>query len=192
MLRDARLNQIGEGANDVLRAFIAMVGIKGVGEHLLKVKDAAANPLKGLGTLLGFGGDQLKARLSTPDIPVRSEELREPARELAKRVRDFGLAVQSTLFKHRKDPDAFLFRQYIQERISDAGCELYASSCALSRLDSMLSGTNGSRNAFAADIAAGRYFLKIADRRIRQCLAALTDNDDADTTAAADAALARG
>src|SRR6516162_6240181 len=83
LLRDARLNQVGEGANDVLRAFIAMVGIKGVGEHLLKVKDAATSPLRGLGTLLGFGGDQLKARLTTPDIPVRSEEIREPARELA-------------------------------------------------------------------------------------------------------------
>jgi alkylation response protein AidB-like acyl-CoA dehydrogenase len=192
MLRDARLNQVGEGANDVLRAFIAMVGIRGVGEQLLKVKDAAANLLKGLGTLLGFGGDQLKARLTTPEIPVRSEQLREPAHELARRVRDFGLAVQSTLFKHRKDPDAFLFRQYIQERIADAGCELYASACTLSRLDSLLAGANGDRAALAADVQAGRYFLKLSDRHVRQSLAALTDNDDTDTTATADAALARG
>jgi alkylation response protein AidB-like acyl-CoA dehydrogenase len=192
MLRDARLNQIGEGANDVLRAFIAMVGIRGVGEHLLKVKDAAASPLRGLGTLLGFGGEQILARLTTPDIPVRSPELREAAKTLAHRVKDFGLAVQSTLIKHRKDPDAFLFRQYIQERIADAGCELYASSCTLSRLDSLLAGANGDRNALAADVAAGRHFLKLSDRRIRQCLAALTDNDDADTTATADAVLARG
>jgi acyl-CoA dehydrogenase family protein 9 len=192
MLRDARLNQIGEGANDVLRAFIAMVGIRGVGEHLLKVKDAAASPLRGIGTLLGFGGDQLKARLTTPDVPVLSDELREPARELGKRVRDFGLAVQSTLFKHRKDPDGFLFRQYIQERIADAGCELYASSCTLSRLDSLLANANGDRAAVASDVTAGRYFLTLSDRRVRQCLAALTDNDDADTTATAAAVLARG
>jgi hypothetical protein len=118
--------------------------------------------------------------------------MREPARELAKVVRDFGLAVQTTLFKHRKDPDAFLFRQYIHERISDAGCELYASSCTLSRLDSLLSRANGDRNALAADVQAGRYFLTLSNRRIRQCLAALTDNDDAETTATADAVLARG
>ncbi len=192
MLRDARLNQVGEGANDVLRAFIAMVGIKGVGEHLLKVKEAATSPLRGLGTLLGFGGDQIKARLTTPDVPVRSPELQEPARELGRRVRDFGLAVQSTLFKHRKDPDAFLFRQYIHERIADAGCELYASACTLSRLDSLLTGANGDRKALASDVTAGRYFLKLADRRVRQSLAALTDNDDSDTTATADAVLARG
>ena len=40
MMRDARINLIGEGANDVLRAFIAMVGIKPVADQLLKVKDA--------------------------------------------------------------------------------------------------------------------------------------------------------
>ena len=31
MMRDARINMIGEGANDVLRGFIAVVGMRGVG-----------------------------------------------------------------------------------------------------------------------------------------------------------------
>ena len=37
------------------------------------------------------------------------------------------------------------------------------------------------------DVQAGRYFLKLSNRRIRQCLAALNDNDDTETTATADA-----
>ena len=78
MLRDARINQIGEGANDVLRAFIAMVGIKPVADQFLKVKDALSHPIRGLGTLLGFGGNQMQARLTTPDVPVQSRALREP------------------------------------------------------------------------------------------------------------------
>ena len=36
-MRDARLNLVGEGANDVLRAFIAMVGIKPLADHLMPV-----------------------------------------------------------------------------------------------------------------------------------------------------------
>src|SRR5205823_12562335 len=48
MMRDARINQIGEGANDVLRSFIAMVGIKPVADQLLSVKAALTHPLRGL------------------------------------------------------------------------------------------------------------------------------------------------
>jgi alkylation response protein AidB-like acyl-CoA dehydrogenase len=189
MMRDARLNQIGEGANDVLRAFIAMVGIKPVADKFLALKDALWHPFRSIGKLLGFGVEQLSTRLSLPDVPVQSSQLKPQARELARRVRDFGLAIQRMLIKHREQ---ILFRQYVQERLADAACELYASSCTLSRLDHMMSaGSNGNPTEVARDIEVGRYFLRLSDRHIRQCLAALSDNDDPHTTAAADAVLAR-
>ena len=188
MMRDARLNQIGEGANDVLRAFIAMVGIKPVADQFLKVKSALGNPLRGFGTLLSFGGSQIKARLTKPEVPVQSGELAGHARDLAGLVRDFSLAVQRMLLKHR---EAILFRQYVQERIADAACELYASSCTLSRLDSQLTTGNGNPTEVARDVRIGCYFMTISARRVRQCLAALWDNDDAETTPAADAVLER-
>jgi alkylation response protein AidB-like acyl-CoA dehydrogenase len=192
MVRDARINQIGEGANDVLRAFIAVVGIKPVADTFLKVKDAVTgslrHPLRGVGAVLGFGGRQVKARFTTPEVPVRSPALQPEARRLARRVRDFGLAVQRALIRHREN---IIFREYVQERLADAACELYAASCTLSRLDHLLASGNGQAGASAAaDVAAGRYYLTYADRRIKQLLAALSDNDDAKTTAAADAVLA--
>jgi acyl-CoA dehydrogenase family member 9 len=188
MLRDARLNQIGEGANDVLRAFIAVVGIKPVVDKLLPLKDALEHPIRNLGTLLSFGGQQLKARFTRPDVPVSSEQLRPHARELGQRIRDFGLAVIAMLRKHREE---ILFRQYVQERLADAACELYASSCTLSRLDHLLTHSNGNGSEAARDLMAGRYFLRLSNRRIQQCLAALTDNDDKHTTETADAILER-
>jgi alkylation response protein AidB-like acyl-CoA dehydrogenase len=186
MVRDARINQIGEGANDVLRAFIAMVGIKPVADQLLSVKNALSSPIKQFGTLVGFGTRQIRARWSTPEVPVRSASLEAPARTLGRRVRDFSLAVQRMLFRHREQ---ILFRQYVQERLADAACELYASSCTLSRLDHLLSVGNGNPAEVARDIAAGRYYLTLSNRRIRRCLAALEDNDDALTTSTADAVL---
>ena len=188
MLRDARINQIGEGANDVLRAFIAMVGIKPVADQFLKVKDALSHPLSGFGTLLGFGGKQISSRLTTPDVPVQSRDLQRHAHDLGARVRDFSLAVQGMLLKHR---EAILFRQYVQERLADAACELYASSCTLSRLDHLLTAGNGNPTEVGRDVTAGRYYLRYANRRVKHLLAALHDNDDADTTATADAMLAR-
>ena len=130
----------------------------------------------------------MRARFTTPEVPVQHSTLREHAHELARRIRDFSFAVQSMLMKHREN---ILFRQYVQERLADAACELYASSCTLARLDALLSMGNGNADEIDRDSASGRYFLRLSNRRIKQCLAALSDNDDADTTATADAVLAK-
>jgi acyl-CoA dehydrogenase family member 9 len=192
MMRDARINQIGEGANDVLRAFIALVGMRGVGEQLKGVLDAVQHlsqqPLKELGTLWRFGRSQVGNLLGVPEVPVRSANLQGAARRLGRRVRDFGMAVQRLLRQYR---EAILERQYLQERIADAACELYASSCTLSRMDSLLTYGNGNPAEVQRDLLAGRYFLRMSNRRVRQCLAALADNDDALTTQTANAALER-
>jgi alkylation response protein AidB-like acyl-CoA dehydrogenase len=188
MMRDARINMIGEGANDVLRAFIAMVGIKPVADQLLNVKNSVNLSLKGMGTLLNFGGKQIKDRLIRPEVPILNHALDSYAKELGSRLREFGLAVQGVLFKYR---EKILFKQYVQERLADAACELYASSCTLSRLDHLLAVGNGNAAEVARDLAAGKYFLTLSSRRIKQSLAALKDNDDEQTTETADAILAR-
>jgi alkylation response protein AidB-like acyl-CoA dehydrogenase len=187
-MRDARLNMVGEGANDVLRAFIAMVGIKPLADHLMPVLTALKNPLKEIGTLMSFGAKHLRDRWTTPDVPVRNPSLRGSARHLGRRVREFHLAVLTMMRKYR---EALLFRQYVQERIADAACELYASACALSRLDHLLDTSNGRTEEVERDAQAGRYFLTLSDRKIRQCLAALDDNDDQETTRTADAVMGR-
>src|SRR5262249_21215644 len=163
-----RLNMIGEGANDVLRAFIALVGMRGVGEKLKGVLEAMQSPWQQLGKLWSFGKSQIEARLTTPDIKVHNAaSLQTETTELAKRVRDFGLAVQSVLTKYREN---VLTKQYVQERIAAAACDLYASSCTLARLDSLL--TAGSHPAeVTPDVTAGRYFLALTNHRIQHNLA---------------------
>lgn len=201
MMRDARINTIGEGANDVLKAFIAVVGMRGVGEHLKGILDALKHPIRDFGTLWSFGKSQLSARFSSPEVPVKNAYLRKEARELSNCVRDFGLAVIDTLKHFRskanesngtsdeelKIMQVVLKSQYMQERLADAACDLYASSCTLARLDHMM--PKAGDPAHDREIEAGRYFLSLANRRIKQNLAALWDNDDAQTTSTADAWL---
>ena len=44
MLRDHRINQIGEGANEVLLSFIGLVGMRGPGLRIKEVADALKRP----------------------------------------------------------------------------------------------------------------------------------------------------
>jgi hypothetical protein len=206
LMRDARLNTIGEGANDVLRAFIAGVGMREVGESLKGVQEALHAPFKNIGTLWKFGRKQVVSRFTTPEIPVQHASLQPEARALAKQVRDFGLSIESTLMSLRKKAlqnkpagetvteetliiKELLKSQLIEERLADASCQLYAASCTLSRLDHILQTGNGSAEQLKRDEAAGRYYLKLSARRFRQCLAGLDDNDDEATVATADTFL---
>ena len=202
MMRDARINTIGEGANEVLKAFIAVVGMKNVGESLKGVLDALRSPIKGFGALWRFGKSQVSARMFSPEVPVASAALKKEATELGHRVREFGRAVQNTLAAWRKKAlqnkngeaneetrimEVVLKSQLDQERIADAASDLYAASCVLSRLDLLLAGKPDNPKDQARELTTGRYFLALANRRIRSNLAGLDDNDDESTLAAAHA-----
>ena len=81
MIRNARINMIGEGANDVLRAFTAVVGMRDVGLELKGVLDAFFSPLGNLTKLGRFTSRKLGSLLVAPQVPVRNAELEADAAE---------------------------------------------------------------------------------------------------------------
>ncbi|QDT49285.1 Acyl-CoA dehydrogenase [Symmachiella dynata] len=181
MMRDARINQIGEGANDVLRSFIAMVGLRGVGMNLQEVQQAAKNPFTGAGKLWGFAASTTSRVWSTAQLPVPHARLQPAAKALGRQIVQFGRACQGLLMTHR---EAILDRQYHHGRIGDIGTELFMASCVYSRLVHLLSQNDPTTER---DLQTGLLYLKIADRRNQARLAALNDNDDAAYTKVADA-----
>src|SRR5437660_6098259 len=69
MMRDARINTIGEGANEVLKAFIAVVGCRAPG---LQLDAARRHPFRHRSKLLRVTWEQTGGRYALPEIPVRS------------------------------------------------------------------------------------------------------------------------
>jgi acyl-CoA dehydrogenase family member 9 len=182
MMRDARINTIGEGANEVLKAFIALVGMRDIGAGLKGTLDGFKKPSSFLPTLWGFTRDHFGRMVRTPTIPVANTMLRPMADSLGRRVARFGRTVEGLLIANR---EAILDRQFIQERIADAAIALVTAACTLSRYD--LSVTH--KSATPADRTAAELYLRMANRRFDESLKALSNNDDRLTTEAALAAL---
>jgi alkylation response protein AidB-like acyl-CoA dehydrogenase len=187
MMRDARINMIGEGANDVLRAFVALVGMRDVGLDLKGVLDALSHPLRNWGRLTSFAGQRLESMFRSPDVLVHSGQLQPEAERLGKLVGLLAANVERLLRTHR---EAVVDRQYQLGRIADAVIELYGSACVLKRLDDELVHHNGAAVDAKRTLVPGRHYLRIAERQIRRSLADLWDNDDHATTETADLLLA--
>jgi acyl-CoA dehydrogenase family protein 9 len=191
MVRDARINTIGEGANDVLRAFSALVGMRDVGLELEGVLNAIYHPIGNLSRIGRFAGRKLNSMLVAPSISVRSAELEGDAVALGRGIAALGAQVERLLATYQK---GIVDRQYLLGRIADAATELYVCCCVLNRLDQTLRNAshdeNGERDT-AWELEVGRYFLMTSLRRVNTALGQLWDNDDEPTSRIADKMLRR-
>jgi acyl-CoA dehydrogenase family member 9 len=188
MLRDARINQIGEGSNEVLTSFIALVGMRGPGMEFKEIYDTMLKPSRaGIGRAWTAGMHRLGATVRIPDVPVVSAELGSFANQLGRLIWRFNFAVNRALIAYR---EPILDMQLVQERIAGAAMDLFASTCVLSRWDSELQLARRNGDSSPSTNSAADLFMRQSFRRIRDFLAGLKDNDDKTLMAAADSALA--
>jgi alkylation response protein AidB-like acyl-CoA dehydrogenase len=169
MMRDARLNQIGEGANDVLRCFIAMVGMR----HLKKEGDE----------LMKTPWKMYKMVNSVPRIPVKHEHLRYHARHLAKQISSLSWACK---FAGLKFKEGILDQQAVQGRLGDIATELFMASCVYSRITSLLVNGTLPESTKMHDVATGMLYMRLAFQRNTQRFNELKVNFDTDMEKVAD------
>jgi len=179
-LRDARVNMIFEGTNEILRALVALSGTRDAAEDLKEVARALKAPFSSLGILSEYASRRIRGYVAPGRLERAAPELQAEGQMVCRYAAAAGYAAEMLLRRYGRD---ILAKQYHQERLADVVLLLYASLATLARATAAVSG--GSPRA-AADVRLARAFVRGAKYRIVGALKAIHRADDGDRTAIAD------
>ncbi|MGH2836773.1 MAG: acyl-CoA dehydrogenase family protein [Thermoleophilaceae bacterium] len=188
VLRDTRIFPIFEGANDVMRAFIALSGMKPVGEKLEGFGDLDwTSPIGSIGVLAEYVGDRIQREVRPDRITMAHESLKPLADDLSEQVKELRDQTESLLREHKR---GIIERQFQQKRLADAVSDIYAQIAVLSRVTAILEEHGVEPSGQERYIA--ETFCTRAGSRVRQNFGQIEKNDDDRMTAIAKLALKRG
>lgn len=170
MMRDARLNMIGEGSNEVLRVFIPVVGMREVALHLKASTDGSQGVLSILGLIPAFLRNIFPATFKT-----RSVHFRKEGKNLEKAVKRFGRTVFTILATYKEE---FIEQQLILNRLSDCLISIYTIAAVLSKIDTALSNAKDDINSLQYDVETAKLYCKMAFAKIQESRNALENNFD--------------
>jgi alkylation response protein AidB-like acyl-CoA dehydrogenase len=164
ILRDSRINRIFEGANEVLRLFIALNGVQAPAQALKEIGSALRRPLRNLGLLGGYATSRVKLRLgqtSTLDIEVH-ERLKKHKEYFEKHVSELGSATDRAIMRYR---ERIVDSQLVLERLANMAIDLFATACVIARTQSLIDERGVDK--VAQEIALCDLFCIEAGRRFR-------------------------
>ncbi|MDP9037013.1 MAG: acyl-CoA dehydrogenase family protein [Myxococcota bacterium] len=173
LLRDARVNLIFEGTNEILRAFIALGGMHGPGRERVDVSRALREPIKGFGLLSDFAIRKARTALGRERLTRHHPLLSREAGVFEEYAQGLARGVDKVLRKHGRD---IAEMQYTQKRTADLAIDLYATAACIARTTAAIerAGHEGARR----EIELTTVFVGAAENRMRQTLAAVDENDD--------------
>ena len=186
-LRDARINLIFEGTNEILRCFIALSGMQGPGQELAEVARAMREPIKGFGLLSDFAIRKGRRALGRERLTKAHPLLNREAVILEEYAAELSRSVDKVLRKHGKN---IAEMQYTQRRVADIAMDLYGVACVLARTTRAIErrGEEGARR----ELDLTTMFVSSAERRLAGNLASFEKNDDELRKAIADRAYVDG
>lgn len=186
--RDARINLIFEGTNEIQRVLIALSGLQQPGEELKALGEAFRHPLHSIGAIGSYARDRARKQFTKPEFERVHPVLAAEAEMIAENIRDLALAVERTLFRHGKE---VIERQFDQERMANAAIDIYVACATLTRASWAIAAAGRPEKA-AADVDHAKLFVPAASRRARRAIRALDRNQDARMKEIAERALASG
>ncbi|MEP6689667.1 MAG: acyl-CoA dehydrogenase family protein [Gemmatimonadaceae bacterium] len=175
MLRDARINRIFEGANEVLRLFIALNGIQGPAQRLKEVGAALQTPIRSIGLLAGYAATRLRDAIGADAHMTEElhERLADHQRFFLKHVGELDAATDQAITRHKKE---IIDRQMVLERLANMAIEMFATAAVLARTQRLIDerGIDGC----ADELALCDLFCVESGRRFRRNRGALESRQD--------------
>ena len=188
ILRDLRIFPIFEGANDVMREFIALSGVQPLGEELKELGDLGfSDPIHSIGVLAKYVGSRVERELRPQRISKAHDELGPLADSVSEQVKELRSVSEGLLRKHGK---GIVQKQFQLKRLADAVADIYAQIATLSRVSSILEEHGVEPSGQERFIA--ETFCTRAAARVRSQFNQIESNDDERVVAIAKLAYKRG
>jgi alkylation response protein AidB-like acyl-CoA dehydrogenase len=166
LLRDARINRIFEGTNEILRLFIALNGIAEPAQRLAGLGSALKSPLRNVGLLGSYAAERLMQRFgATASLDATLDErLERHKAKLEQHVGELATATEKAITVHRK---GIIEKQMILERLANMAIDLFATACTISRTQRMIETNASDAGLVARSLALCDLFCVEAGLRFR-------------------------
>ena len=188
VLRDIRIFPIFEGANDVMRAFVALSGFKPVGEKLSELGEIGLNdPIGSIGVLADYVGSRIQRQVRPDKVTMAHPELSDHADAVSEQVKELQAVTEGLLREHRQE---IMLRQFQQKRIYTAVSDILAQIAVLSRVTQIFEDQGvepSGQERYIADTFCSR-----ASDRVAAAFRQIESNDDERMSAIAKLAYKRG
>jgi acyl-CoA dehydrogenase family protein 9 len=187
-LRDTRIFPIFEGANDVMRAWIALAGLKPLGDELKELGEISlGDPIGTLGVLVDYVTGRIQRGVRPDQVTRAHPELQALADPLGDQVKRLRSVSESLLREHKRD---VIMRQFQQKRLAHAVSDIYAQIAVLSRVTSIFEEQGVEPSGQERYIA--ETFCTRGKTRVDASLDQIESNDDERMVAIAKLAYKRG
>lgn len=164
ILRDIRIFPIFEGANDVMRSFIALGGLKPLGEKLSGVELNLSDPIRSIGVMAEYVAGRARREIRPDRLNGVHPELKEQADSVADQVKQLRADSEAVLREHRRQ---VIDAQYQQKRLSDNVSDIFAQVAVLSRVTSIFNDQGvepSGQERFIAETFCGRAAGRVRGR----------------------------
>ncbi|MEW6456445.1 MAG: acyl-CoA dehydrogenase family protein [Acidobacteriota bacterium] len=172
-LRDARINTIFEGTNEIQRLFIALYGIRGVGEYLKQMGRALKSPFTSIGILKDFAYKEIKKRIAPEKLKGIPSPLKREANMVSQYTQALSIWTERVLKRYGKK---IIEKEYILERLADVAIYLYGMLATLSKTDSIIKEKSLENSSY--EIMLCKAFFFEARKQIRHRISYLNRNID--------------